>query len=141
MNYEKVLYSLQDGVARISMNDPATRNAGSAQMGEELVDAQPAAFGAVECRQHDDAEGLAVRARHREDLLHHRASVVTLAPSDVARRQRLGDRPVRPYQRPVGRALLRDEIQQCAAKAGLALDVRHHLAGLADVVGGPRVCP
>lgn len=39
MDYEKVLYSLQDGVARISMNDPATRNAGSAQMGEELVDA------------------------------------------------------------------------------------------------------
>jgi 2-(1,2-epoxy-1,2-dihydrophenyl)acetyl-CoA isomerase len=39
MTYEKVLYSLSDGVARISMNDPATRNAGSAQMGEELVDA------------------------------------------------------------------------------------------------------
>jgi len=39
MNYEKVLYSLTDGVARISMNDPATRNAGSAQMGEELLDA------------------------------------------------------------------------------------------------------
>ena len=39
MTYEKVLYSLADGVARISMNDPATRNAGSAQMGEELVDA------------------------------------------------------------------------------------------------------
>lgn len=39
MTYEKVLYSLDDGVARISMNDPATRNAGSAQMGEELLDA------------------------------------------------------------------------------------------------------
>ena len=39
MAYEKVLYSLHDGVARISMNDPATRNAGSAQMGEELLDA------------------------------------------------------------------------------------------------------
>jgi 2-(1,2-epoxy-1,2-dihydrophenyl)acetyl-CoA isomerase len=39
MSYEKVLYSLQDGVARISMNDPATRNAGSAQMGEELLHA------------------------------------------------------------------------------------------------------
>jgi len=39
MSYEKVLYSLSDNVARISMNDPATRNAGSAQMGEELVDA------------------------------------------------------------------------------------------------------
>ena len=38
-SYEKVLYSLQDGVARVSMNDPATRNAGSAQMGEELLDA------------------------------------------------------------------------------------------------------
>jgi 2-(1,2-epoxy-1,2-dihydrophenyl)acetyl-CoA isomerase len=38
MNYEKVLYSLSDGVARISMNDPATRNAGSVQMGEELLD-------------------------------------------------------------------------------------------------------
>ena len=37
--YEKVLYTLQDGVARISMNDPATRNAGSAQMGEELLHA------------------------------------------------------------------------------------------------------
>lgn len=39
MTYEKVLYSVHDGVVRISMNDPATRNAGSAQMGEELVDA------------------------------------------------------------------------------------------------------
>ena len=39
MTYEKVLYSLDGGVARISMNDPATRNAGSAQMGEELLDA------------------------------------------------------------------------------------------------------
>jgi 2-(1,2-epoxy-1,2-dihydrophenyl)acetyl-CoA isomerase len=38
-SYEKVLYSLHDGVARVSMNDPATRNAGSAQMGEELLDA------------------------------------------------------------------------------------------------------
>jgi 2-(1,2-epoxy-1,2-dihydrophenyl)acetyl-CoA isomerase len=35
--YEKVLYSLtDDGVARISMNDPATRNAGSEQMAQEL---------------------------------------------------------------------------------------------------------
>jgi len=39
MTYEKVLYSLEGGVARISMNDPATRNAGSAQMGEELLHA------------------------------------------------------------------------------------------------------
>ncbi len=39
MPYDKVLYSLENGVARISMNDPATRNAGSAQMGEELFDA------------------------------------------------------------------------------------------------------
>ena len=39
MAYEKVLYSLDEGVARIAMNDPATRNAGSAQMGEELLDA------------------------------------------------------------------------------------------------------
>lgn len=39
MAYEKVLYSLHDGVARISMNDPATRNAGSALMGEELLHA------------------------------------------------------------------------------------------------------
>lgn len=38
-SYEKVLYSFDGAVARISMNDPATRNAGSAQMGEELVDA------------------------------------------------------------------------------------------------------
>ena len=36
---KKILYSLSDGVARISLNDPATRNAGSAQMGEELLDA------------------------------------------------------------------------------------------------------
>jgi 2-(1,2-epoxy-1,2-dihydrophenyl)acetyl-CoA isomerase len=39
MNYEKILYSLEDGVARISMNDPATRNAGSEQMAAELLDA------------------------------------------------------------------------------------------------------
>lgn len=37
MSYEKILYSLNNGVARVSMNDPATRNAGSAQMGEELL--------------------------------------------------------------------------------------------------------
>ncbi len=39
MPYEKINYSLNGGVARIAMNDPATRNAGSVQMGEELVDA------------------------------------------------------------------------------------------------------
>jgi 2-(1,2-epoxy-1,2-dihydrophenyl)acetyl-CoA isomerase len=39
MTYEKVIYSLHGGVVRIAMNDPATRNAGSAQMGEELVHA------------------------------------------------------------------------------------------------------
>ena len=39
MSYEKVNYSLEAGVARIAMNDPATRNAGSVQMGEELVHA------------------------------------------------------------------------------------------------------
>jgi 2-(1,2-epoxy-1,2-dihydrophenyl)acetyl-CoA isomerase len=39
MDYAKVNYALADGVARIAMNDPATRNAGSAQMGEELVHA------------------------------------------------------------------------------------------------------
>lgn len=36
MTYEKVLYLLDGGVARISLNDPATRNAGSVQMAEEL---------------------------------------------------------------------------------------------------------
>lgn len=36
MAYEKIIYSLEDGVARISLNDPATRNAGSMQLGEEL---------------------------------------------------------------------------------------------------------
>lgn len=39
MTYEKILYSLSGGVARISLNDPATRNAASALMGEELLDA------------------------------------------------------------------------------------------------------
>jgi len=39
MEYEKVNYSLENGVARIAMNDPATRNAGSVEMGEELVHA------------------------------------------------------------------------------------------------------
>ena len=36
MAYEKILYLLDGGVARISLNDPATRNAGSMQMAEEL---------------------------------------------------------------------------------------------------------
>ena len=39
MPYEKINYALEGGVARIAFNDPATRNAGSAQMGEELLDA------------------------------------------------------------------------------------------------------
>ena len=39
MTYEKILYSLTDGVARVSLNDPATRNAGAPQMGEELLHA------------------------------------------------------------------------------------------------------
>ena len=34
-----VTYALVDGVARIALNDPATRNAGSTQMGEELLSA------------------------------------------------------------------------------------------------------
>jgi 2-(1,2-epoxy-1,2-dihydrophenyl)acetyl-CoA isomerase len=37
MSEPKVNYTLTDGVARIAMNDPATRNAGSVQMGEELL--------------------------------------------------------------------------------------------------------
>ena len=36
MGYENILYLLDGGVARISLNDPATRNAGSMQMAEEL---------------------------------------------------------------------------------------------------------
>ncbi len=36
MSYEKITYALVDGVARIGMNDPATRNAGSVQLAEEL---------------------------------------------------------------------------------------------------------
>jgi 2-(1,2-epoxy-1,2-dihydrophenyl)acetyl-CoA isomerase len=39
MTYEKINYALAEGVARIAFNDPATRNAGSAQMGEELLHA------------------------------------------------------------------------------------------------------
>jgi 2-(1,2-epoxy-1,2-dihydrophenyl)acetyl-CoA isomerase len=39
MTYEKINYTLADGVARIAMNEPATRNAASVEMGEELVDA------------------------------------------------------------------------------------------------------
>lgn len=37
MTYEKILYSLDGGVARIALNDPATLNAGSETMGRELV--------------------------------------------------------------------------------------------------------
>ena len=36
MSYEKINYTLGGGVARIAMNDPATRNAGSVQLAEEL---------------------------------------------------------------------------------------------------------
>jgi 2-(1,2-epoxy-1,2-dihydrophenyl)acetyl-CoA isomerase len=36
MTYEKINYALNGGVARIAMNDPATRNAGSVQLAEEL---------------------------------------------------------------------------------------------------------
>lgn len=39
MAYKKVLYSLTEGVARISLNDPANLNVASEQMGEELLDA------------------------------------------------------------------------------------------------------
>ncbi len=48
MAYEKILYSLENGVARIGMNDPASRNAGSQQLAEELRDA--VARAAVESR-------------------------------------------------------------------------------------------
>lgn len=36
MAYEKINYTLEAGVARIALNDPATRNAGSVQLAEEL---------------------------------------------------------------------------------------------------------
>ncbi|MCW1383673.1 enoyl-CoA hydratase-related protein [Novosphingobium sp. KCTC 2891] len=39
MGYEKILYSLHDGVARISLNDPATLNASNEVMNAELLDA------------------------------------------------------------------------------------------------------
>ena len=37
MAYQKILYDLIDGVARISLNDPASLNASSEQMNEELL--------------------------------------------------------------------------------------------------------
>ena len=36
MTYQKINYSLENGVARIAMNDPASRNAGSVELAEEL---------------------------------------------------------------------------------------------------------
>ncbi|MBV1917326.1 MAG: enoyl-CoA hydratase/isomerase family protein [Sphingomonadaceae bacterium] len=39
MTYHKILYSLDGGVAQISLNDPATRNAVSQEMAEELIEA------------------------------------------------------------------------------------------------------
>jgi 2-(1,2-epoxy-1,2-dihydrophenyl)acetyl-CoA isomerase len=39
MTYEKITYTLDGAVARIAFNDPATRNAGSVQMGQELLHA------------------------------------------------------------------------------------------------------
>lgn len=39
MAYEHILYSLEDGVARISLNDPSTMNGVTEAMGHEMVDA------------------------------------------------------------------------------------------------------
>jgi 2-(1,2-epoxy-1,2-dihydrophenyl)acetyl-CoA isomerase len=39
MEYETILFDVADGVARITLNDPATLNAFSRRMGEELQDA------------------------------------------------------------------------------------------------------
>jgi len=39
MDYRNILYSLSDGVARIALNDPATLNASSDNMMNELLDA------------------------------------------------------------------------------------------------------
>lgn len=39
MSYAKVLYSLESGVAHVSLNDPGTRNAISRAVAEELIDA------------------------------------------------------------------------------------------------------
>lgn len=39
MTYEHILYSLEDGVARISLNDPKTMNGVTEPMGHEMVDA------------------------------------------------------------------------------------------------------
>lgn len=39
MEYETILFAMADGVARVTLNDPATLNAFSRRMGEELLDA------------------------------------------------------------------------------------------------------
>lgn len=39
MSYEHILYSLEEGVARISLNDPKTMNGVTEAMGHEMVDA------------------------------------------------------------------------------------------------------
>ncbi|WP_404480741.1 enoyl-CoA hydratase-related protein [Novosphingobium sp. BL-52-GroH] len=39
MSYEQILYTLEDGVARISLNDPKTMNGVTEAMGAEMVDA------------------------------------------------------------------------------------------------------
>lgn len=45
MRYAKILYSLKDDVAHISLNDPGTRNAISEEMGGEIIDALQRAGG------------------------------------------------------------------------------------------------
>ncbi|MFC0203716.1 enoyl-CoA hydratase-related protein [Novosphingobium soli] len=39
MSYEHILYTLEDGVARVSLNDPKTMNGVTEAMGHEIVDA------------------------------------------------------------------------------------------------------
>lgn len=45
MTYEKILYRVEDGVARIALHDPEKLNASSERMGVELVDALDRAAG------------------------------------------------------------------------------------------------
>ena len=57
MTYEKVIYSVENGVARITMNDPKTRNSISQQMGHEILDALGRAAGDARAVVLTGAEG------------------------------------------------------------------------------------
>ncbi len=123
MAYDKILYSLDQGVAHVSLNEPATRNAVSRTLGEELIDALRRA--SVEARAvliTGEGKGFCSGANLAE---------TTLDPNDPARDPGMS---LDAYMHPMVMALRMLDMPVVTAVQGAAAGIGASLALAGDII-------